>query len=353
MNPNELTDGLQQEYLNQIFEPYEKIRVNDVRYRFEYCKEDLGSLFDLYKAWVNQSEYFTLEVRIRNPIDYGLVDRSWVALKCAKRGNDVYADRVKSRLKPLKKALDHLKTMKTPPSRSRDLQTTKMLYVTLTYDTSRGSMTQAWKNIGSEYNNFMSRLRSEYGKVSILRCWEAYENGYPHIHALLVFHDHDFTTFQHTSKKIKNRDGSPRTSRRILRRSKNKISSMWHSNVDIQAPSSTEQAVKNVLWYVGKNITKASSKINDKMLLTFVATWFHRKRCFSMSKDVIDLIRKDCIIKSCSLGIIVPTTLDGQKFIVEYIFLSVELGDMLQIDPNEWVKLYDKRPKWAECTSSR
>ena len=127
---------------------------------------------------------------------------------------------------------------------------------------------------------------------------------------------------------------------------------MWHSYLDIQGVTEVEEAVKNVLWYVGKNTTKPSSKMNEKMLLTFVATWYHRKRSFSMSTDIIDLIRRTCIIKNSSFGFSIPTTLEGQKFIVEYLFLSVELGDVLQIDPAEWCRLYTEKPKWAECTGN-
>lgn len=347
MNPNELPNELQQEYLDSIFEPYEKVRVADIRYRFEFCHADLKNLLDLYKKWVNQSEYFTLEILIRQPENFALVDRSWAALKCAKRGNDVYSHRVSERLEPLKKAVSKLSKIAEPDSTRRNIQHTNMLYVTQTYDTARCTMSQAWKNIGKEHNDFMSQLRAKYGKVRILRCWEAYENGYPHIHSLLVFEDHQFSSFLHTSRSAKNKDGTKKTSRRILRTSKDKISSFWHSHVDIQAVVNIDQAVKNVLWYVGKNLSKNIDKINDKELLTFVATWYHRKRSFSMSTKIIDLIKKICIIKSNSLGIIIPTTLEGQKFIVEYKFLSVELGDVLEIDPKTWVKTYQKRPEWA------
>lgn len=352
MNPNEIPNSLQQEYLDSIFEPYEKVRVADMRYRFQYCESDIPYLFDLYKKWVDQSEYFTLEILIRQPESFALVERSWAAIKCSKRGNDVYSHRVAERLEPLKKAVAKLSKVEQPDTCQRNIQKTNMLYVTLTYDTKRCSMTQAWKNIGKEHNNFTSQLRAEYGKVCILRCFESYENGYPHIHALLIFEDRRFSSFHHASRNKKNRDGSQKRSRRILRAPKNKISSFWHSHVDIQAVVDVGQAVKNVLWYVGKNLSKNLDKINDKELLTFVATWYHRKRSFSMSTKIIDLIKRVCTIKSNSLGIIIPTTLDGLKFIVEYKFLSVELGDVLEIDPKVWVKTYEKRPSWATIASN-
>lgn len=352
MNPNEIPNSLQQEYLDTIFEIYEKVRVADVRYRFQYCESDLKPLIDLFKKWVDQSEYFTLEILIRQPESFALVDRSWAAIKCSKRGNDVYSHRVAERLEPLKKAVSKLSKVEEPDTAKRDIQQTNMLYVTLTYDTSRCTMSQAWKNIGKEYNNFMSQLRAEYGKVCGLRCFESYENGYPHIHTLLIFEDRRFSNFHHASRTKKNRDGSQKRSRRILRASKNKINSFWHSHVDIQAVVNIDQAVKNVLWYVGKNLTKDLTKINDKELLTFVATWYHRKRSFSMSTKIIDLIRRTCIIKRKNLGIIIPTTLEGLKFIVEYKFLSVELGDVLQIEPNMWVKTWTTRPIWATSSNS-
>jgi len=350
MNPNEYQNGIQQEYLEQVFEPYEKVRVNDVRNRFDFCPEDIPFLFDLYRHWRDQAEYYTLEIRIRQPETRELAERSWVAVKCAKRGNDVYAYRVKQKLEPLKKAIKKISKKRTVDPRKAKLQNTNMLYVTLTYDSKKCSMAEAWRRIGKEHNDFMSRLRSEYGKVSILRSWEAYESGYPHIHTLLVFHDHNFRIFLHNSRNTEHHDGTQRKTYRVLQDQRKKISKMWHSFVDIQGVTDVEQAVKNVLWYIGKNTTKPSSNKNEKMLLTFVATWYHRKRSFSMSTNIIDLIRRTSIIKNISLGFSIPTTLEGQKFIVEYIFLSVELGDELEIDPKEWVKLYTIQPKWAQWT---
>lgn len=351
MNSDKLYEGLQEEYLDTIFFDYEKVRLADVRYIFQYCEKNIPALMDIYKKWVNQHEYFVLEVRVRQPQTRSLENRFWTALKCSKRGNDVYSSRVKQRISALKEALSSLRKTKTPPSRTRNLKQTNMLYVTLTYDTSRCNMSNAWQSVGQEWDLFLAKIRSKYGKVSQLRCWEAYENGYCHIHALLVFHDHVFTSFLHTSRTLKNKDGTKKQSFRILRREKNRISKMWHSHIDVQAVQDIEQAVKNTLWYVGKNVTKNIDKVNEKELLTFVAAWYFQKRSFSMSKDIIDLILRICITQENSIIQSVQTTIEGEKFLMEFIFLGVELGSVIQIPPKQWIETWKKRPDWITALS--
>lgn len=76
------------------------------------------------------------------------------------------------------------------------------LWVTLTYDTKLSSRIEAWEGqIGSAFNRFISALRRKYGKISVLRTWEASEKGYPHVHAILLFHDAQFSVFPHFSMK--------------------------------------------------------------------------------------------------------------------------------------------------------
>ena len=69
------------------------------------------------------------------------------------------------------------------------------MFVTLTYDTKLYSFGEAWKSIGDEFNRFMSFIRKNFGKVVCCRVFKAYENGYPHIHCILLFKEKEFKVF--------------------------------------------------------------------------------------------------------------------------------------------------------------
>jgi hypothetical protein len=84
------------------------------------------------------------------------------AVKCAKRGNDVYRSRVESRFRGLVRMSQDLVFFNR---KARGAKATRALWVTLTYDTKRCSFTEAWENIGSEFNVFMAYTRRQFGKV--------------------------------------------------------------------------------------------------------------------------------------------------------------------------------------------
>jgi len=73
-------------------------------------------------------------------------------------------------------------------------QKTKVLFVTLTYRRD-GRIDSAWEDVGKDYNRWISGLRRRYGKIHVLRNWEAQSDGYPHIHCVLYFEEREFETF--------------------------------------------------------------------------------------------------------------------------------------------------------------
>jgi hypothetical protein len=46
------------------------------------------------------------------------------------------------------------------------------------------------EQIGIEFNNFMAYIRSNFGKVSCCRVFESFQNGYLHIHCILLFQEY-------------------------------------------------------------------------------------------------------------------------------------------------------------------
>jgi hypothetical protein len=114
-------------------------------------------------------------------------------VKCAKRGNDVYCSRVYNRFKGLSSSAEKLIFFNP---KDRGTNKTKALWATLSYDSKRCEFGEAWRNVGIEFNRFITLVRKRFGKVSLCRVWESFENGYPHIHTILLFEDHEFSVFR-------------------------------------------------------------------------------------------------------------------------------------------------------------
>jgi len=238
---------------------------------------------DQYLRWVDQSEYLVLGEYdpLRGYTDY-------VAVKASKRGNDVYAKRIKDRLDPLMDLPDiQFFNYKDRGNRHK----TRAVFVTLTYDPKGLTLGEGWDQVGSDYNRWISALRGRYGSASIIRVWEAHKNGYPHIHAVVLLHDHEFTAFHH--------NGSWRINE------KRDLEGLWdHGFTDVEALSSTRGGLHYVVKYLGKlhrlgsnhkdpDLVKGglSGLVSRASLLTLSLMWCFRKRAYSVSGDWIDLIR--------------------------------------------------------------
>ena len=188
------------------------------------------------------------------------------AVKCAKRGNDVYRSRVYHRFKGLSSSAEELDFFNP---KDRGAKKTRALWVTLTYDAKRCEFGEAWRNVGIEFNRFMAHVRKQFGKVSLCRVWESFENGYPHIHCILLFEDYSFSVFRDAKGKF-----------RIYE--KEMLAEGWHSNVDVKAMSSLAGGFSYIKKYLLKSIDfdKADSKSlkNISSLLGVQKTRLLRKR---------------------------------------------------------------------------
>ena len=187
------------------------------------------------------------------------------AVKCAKRGNDVYRWRVYRRFQGLSSRADELVFFNP---KDRGAKKTRALWVTLTYDVKRCSFGEAWGNIGIGFNRFMAYVRKKFGNVSCCRVFESFENGYPHIHCILLFEATWFSVFR-------DRKGQFRV------HSKNVIANGWHSNVDVKAMGSLAGGFSYLKKYLLKNID--AEKADSKALKTLALCWAYRKRAFSVS----------------------------------------------------------------------
>lgn len=251
----------------RFFDKNDKIRLHHVRNEAQNRLIEHEELCDVYSQWVNQAEYLVLA----KP-----ESRKFVAVKCSKRGNDVYKFRIENRFRELDALAEIIGNDIIFDINQQDPKT-NVLFVTFTYDTKRCSESKAWVNIGIEFNRAVSHIKRKFGNCSILRAWEGFKNGYPHIHAIMVFHDAMFDVFEH--QKTDNK-----SEYRIQQ--KQEFEDSWHSWVDVIAVSSIGGAIRYLTKYLRKT-HGYSAETN----LTQAQMWINRKQSFSMSHDFLNSLR--------------------------------------------------------------
>lgn len=246
------------------FKPYEgnRPRLLAAQTRLYYVNPRLSELVDLYRKWRDYDEYLVFRVTDtqKDQVSYKMV-------KGAKRGNDVYAWRLRKKLGRYQ-VRDPVEFFNDKNRSKR--HKTKALFVTLTYKQG-GLLGEAWECIGEDWNRWITGLRNRYGEVQYVRVWEAHKSGYPHIHALLLF-DQDFEVFYHKGKwRVQSKDDIMRA---------------WsHGYTDLIGLKGMNCALN----YITKYITK-SGQGKGSADLTNAVLWVYRKQAYSISGRLIDLI---------------------------------------------------------------
>ncbi len=105
----------------------------------------MPEIVERYEEWVADVRYMILS-------RWDGAKNEVFAVKCAKRGNDVYRWRVYRRFQGLSSRADELVFFNP---RDRGVKKTNALWVTLTYDVKRCSFKEAWRNIGIELRAHM------------------------------------------------------------------------------------------------------------------------------------------------------------------------------------------------------
>jgi hypothetical protein len=267
-----------------------------------------------YKDWASEDTYMILTKW--NPKEW---KNEVFAIKCAKRGNDVYHSRVESRFRGLSHKTENL-VFFNPEERSE--KQTSALWATLTYDTKLCSYKQAWEQIGIQFNCFMAYVRRHFGKVSGCRVFESFENGYPHIHCILLFQEYSFSVFRDFKGKFRVHE-------------KDVIAQGWHSNIDVKAMSSLSSGFSYLKKYLLKGIDLETA--DSKGLKTLALCWVYRKRAFSVSgsfrKALSDLITDLHNSNKKTL----QTQLSGEIIPEEKFFLLGFVSSrILNLNSNEW-----------------
>jgi len=317
----------------------------------------LSEIVSKYLDWVRDDKYMILnrvqfkDFRIRDSrknrfISYRLPIKSdYFAIKCSKRGNDVYRSRVYRQFKDL---VDKAEKLVFFNPKDRGQKRTRALWVTLTYDPKLCGFKEAWagkkelktiqsgKNKGKQYwghskdckciscvwNSFMSKIRKLFGNVSCSRVFESYKSGHPHIHCILLFEEKEFKVFRDKKGQFRVKE-------------KDMIASCWHSFVDVKAMYSLGKSFSYLKKYLLKSI---DAETKDSLALkTLALCWLFCKRAFSVSGKFRQMLTDLIKTKHNSNQKTKQTTLKGE-IIQEYIYyiLGFVPADIVRLKKDAW-----------------
>lgn len=278
---------------------------------------DLNELIDYYLKWLNLNEYVVIK-----KVEYGnnIYNEKFIALKCSKRGNDVYNYRVNKKFQFLYDALENYE-----PDDVYILRT-RIFFITLTY---KERDLKKWFECEEDFNRFMSRLRKIFKRAkTLVRTNEAQNDGMIHIHVLI-----DLGKEIEIIKHIDN-DG------KISFRIKNyellqMIKNCWkYGFSDIQGFVKIREGLKYIFKYIKKAIEN-----NENSVLTLSLNWLFRKRSFSINYRWLRFffnIRLDMLKHNSNLEI--------KEIKIEFILVGIFSAKELGIN-NKWYKEFIKLPK--------
>jgi hypothetical protein len=300
-------------------EPYSD-KLDD--YFVEHVTIDLDQLISIFTEWLNQNEGLLMQNEETG---------KYFGFRAAKRGNGVYQWRLEQRLLPLYRVLlSNIKLFE------REGQKTNMLYFVLTYNTNRGSLIKAWERRGREYNLWITRMRKQYGRIEVMKTYETFESGYPHINVIAIFRDTKFTVFQHKSRRMEGKQLIEKLTWRI--EEKREMEKYFHSNIDVQAVQTPKQAISYILKYITKELHATTRE--PKHNLTLALMWLFRARAFSISQRFIE-----------QLGLLLGSRLESslhisnRKFRFWGVFAWADLQKLAESDnPDLWTYRLKRPP---------
>jgi len=325
-------------------------------------KSSIPILGEAFRQWRDQDEYLLLQ---GENLQTGKVKH--VAVKCSKRGNDVFTRRLDSRLGFLYQ-LNDVEMFSPSDFDKKAYASTNLLFVTLTYDPKVASRKVAWegqtvwkvhkrgKNKGKQYlahrkgcvcincnfNRWITRLRKKYGRINVFRTLEAFPDpsgsafGYPHPHLVLHFLDHSFNAFPTVYDK---RDGSTGFCYRVKERDEIKKVGGYPFFSDIKAVSSG----RSLGSYLRKHTKNTHEGDTKEALVTQSMLWLTGKRTFSLSKGFAEKLTEFIYSMHNSNRKMMQKTLDGGVIKVwDWTFWGVVSAERLGVSGNDWSMELDK-----------
>ena len=291
-----------------VMSSYEKFKSKYLQF-----DDSLEHIIDQYLVWVNDDKYMILGKKKESDFEY-------FAVKCSKRGNDVYRKRVSTRFNEVLFGVDDLRFFNRKERGGQ--KKTRALFVTLTCDTKLCSWEEARNRVSNDFNRFMANVRKGFGGVSCVRVYEASSRGYPHIHCILLFDSFEFNVFRGQRGKF-----------RI--KSKSVFERYWHSFIDVQGMD----CIGGGLGYLRKYLLKGcdAERADSKGLLTLALTWAFRKRAFSISgkshRILNELSEEDDLDE------------DGQGPGSVFVVIGFVSARLVGLEPDVWFKQLDV--KWV------
>lgn len=290
-----------------------RIRLLPARRYFNENENYFPILPALFDAWKNENEYMVLKHVFHEK-------ESFFAVKCAKRGNDVYNKRIKDRFGRLRQNIHDFEFFSVNDFRVDHVVKTKALWVTLTWHTRKGSIRQAWeKDVSRAWNRWITAMRKRYGRIDVLRAWETTERGYPDTHAVLLFESKEWSVFPWLDKHEK-------LTYRI--QEKEEIQELWRQGfIDVQALRTMRAVVNYALKYQLKiNEGREDGRSSQK---TLAFMWLYRKRSYAVSRhffSVVARLDRDLHNSNCL----------GMENEGSFEFLGVFSGKKLGLTHGEW-----------------
>jgi hypothetical protein len=297
------------------------VRLNRVKYALKDNRISTDELIQIFNRWRYQKEYFVL---------WEIGKSKGKAYLCSKRGNDVYNYQIKQKFKEIER-LAHFYGDSKLFDINQPNPKTNCLFITLTYDTKLASLDEAWQQIGIQYNRFVSGIKRKFGNCAIIRAFESFKNGYPHIHAIILFDDYQFDVFEHWNKQ------GTKSSFRI--KQKSMFEFHWHSHVDIIAV----HTIKGALGYLTKYLKKAYDK-DSKYELTLAMLWIYHKQAFAISGKFLEKLKQIRLDTRSLYNSNKLTQIDlfGNPMHPDLVFVGVfsyaEIAKSNKIEnPNSWI----------------
>jgi hypothetical protein len=127
----------------------------------------------------------------------------------------------------------------------RSRNSTNVVFLTLTYDPKRYSVTEAWRSVRNRINRVFRWFRRHYGLKVGLAVLETHDNLYPHVHVVLLL-EREVEVFEYRGL-LRFYEKKPRWERALAR----------EGFIDAQAPRSARE-VSN---YLSKYLSKVSREL--------------------------------------------------------------------------------------------
>lgn len=328
----EISGSFEYEVYSAILDGYGNPRLSEARNFFlPLTRDEIPLLCECFKYWRDFHEYLLLRGRNRET-----GEELRLAVKCSKRGNDVYAKRLEERLGFLSR-LENVKFFDNVNWDKQAYAKANLFWVTLTWNPKLCSLNEAWETSYEELHKFKANLEHCYGKIEWLVFIQPFPDGngeafgYPHFHIVMLFKEAEFNVFPHLEQ---DKDGATVLRYRVKEKREIELAGKWHSFIDVQALSSLRGAVN----YVKKYAESVCYGDSDKAVLTNAITWLYRKKSYSMTREfqkaLNDLISGLHVRKN-----LMQATLDGNALPVwAWEFCGVVSGAELGVgDGGVWV----------------